>query len=144
MNLLELVLGQIPEALYFALFMIFTKELKTKKVLFTSLTTVEYILLLNVFPYSTWSHILFFIVTYALLMILYKDKNKITDIFTLGIASLFLTIISIVVFLVCDIFTDSMLIGNIVQKVCLFVALFVIRNKLPKIERLYRSFVEQK
>ena len=137
MNLSELFLGQIPEAIYFALFMIFTKEFKSKRLCFLVLTTLEYILLLNVFPYSMWSHILFFFITYTLLMILYKDKCRITDIFTLGIASLILTIISIAVFIICDIFTDSMMLGNIIQKVCLFIALFNIRHKLPKIEKLY-------
>lgn len=31
MDLLEIFLGQIPEAIYFALFMIFAKDLKEKK-----------------------------------------------------------------------------------------------------------------
>ena len=31
MDLMELFLGQIPEAIYFALFMIFTKNLKEKR-----------------------------------------------------------------------------------------------------------------
>lgn len=58
MNVLEILLGQIPEAVYFSLFLIFTKEIKEKRILFTSLMIIEYLLLLYVFPYSIWSHIL--------------------------------------------------------------------------------------
>lgn len=34
MDLLEIFLGQIPEAIYFALFMIFAKDLKEKRILY--------------------------------------------------------------------------------------------------------------
>ena len=33
MKLDQLLLGQIPEAIYFALFMIFTKQLKEKRII---------------------------------------------------------------------------------------------------------------
>lgn len=86
MNILELLLGQIPEALYFALFMIYTKRLNEKRIWFIVLTVLEYILLF-IPPLSIWSHILYFIFTYGILKWLYKNKAQITDIFTLGIAS---------------------------------------------------------
>lgn len=34
MDLLEIFLGQIPEAIYFTLFMIFAKDLKEKRILY--------------------------------------------------------------------------------------------------------------
>ena len=43
--MLELFLGQIPEAIFFSLFMIYTKRLKEKRILFTVLMTIEYLLL---------------------------------------------------------------------------------------------------
>lgn len=39
--MLELFLGQIPEAIYFALFMIYAKNLKTKRLLYTILMILE-------------------------------------------------------------------------------------------------------
>ena len=36
-NMLEIFLGQIPEAIFFELFMIFVKDLKEKRILFTTL-----------------------------------------------------------------------------------------------------------
>ena len=94
MNVLQLLLGQIPEAIYFALFMIFTKRLDKKQILFTILMIIEYILLFNFTPVTIWSHISYFIITYIILKILYHEKSQITDIFTLGIASMILMIIS--------------------------------------------------
>ena len=53
MNVLQLLLGQIPEAIYFALFMIFTKRLDKKQILFTVLMIIEYILLF-IFYYNLY------------------------------------------------------------------------------------------
>lgn len=52
MNLLEIILGQIPEAVYFAIFILLTKEIKSKRVLFVISMILEYILILNALPYS--------------------------------------------------------------------------------------------
>lgn len=138
MNVLQLLLGQIPEAIYFALFMIFTKKLDKKQTLFTILMIVEYILLLNVLLFSIWSHILYFAITYIILKLLYQEKSQITDVFTLGIASLLLMVVSAICYFTLNVFTVNTLIGNVVQKVVLFVLLFLIRHKLPNIQKLYK------
>lgn len=65
--MLQLLLGQIPEAIYFALFIILTKSYKNKRILFIVLSIIEYILLLNLFPYSTWSHISYFALMYVIM-----------------------------------------------------------------------------
>ena len=52
--MLELLLGQIPEAIYFALFMIFTKELKSKRFLYVALMIAEYLLLKHFIEFSIW------------------------------------------------------------------------------------------
>lgn len=51
--MLQLLLGQIPEAIYFALFMILTKSYKNKRALFIGLMTGEYIFLKHFITYST-------------------------------------------------------------------------------------------
>lgn len=43
--MLELIIGQIPEAIFFSLFMIYAKGLKEKRILFTVLMVVEYLLI---------------------------------------------------------------------------------------------------
>ena len=101
MNLAELFIGQIPEAVYFALFMILTKQLKTKRILFVVISTIEYIILLYALPFNVWSHILYFFLMYLLLKLLYKDKSQITDVFTLGIASIIMILFNFVLYFTC-------------------------------------------
>ena len=67
MDLLKLLLGQLPEALYFAFFIILTKKLTSKRLLFVSLMVVEYVLLLSTLQFSVWAHILYFIMSYIIL-----------------------------------------------------------------------------
>ena len=139
MNVLQLLLGQIPEAIYFTLFMIFTKRLDKKQILFMILMIIEYILLLNILPFSTWSHILYFVITYIILKILYREKAQITDIFTLGIASILLMIISGICYFTLFKFITNTIIGNILQKLLVFIVLYFISDKLYKIQYMYKK-----
>ena len=135
MNIYELILGQIPEAIYFALFIIFTKQLKTKRVLFTTVMTIEYLLLLRTLLYNTWSHILFFAITYIVLKILYKEKCQITDIFTLTIASIILILFSCIPSLV---FSYNMLLAIIASRIVMILFFVLFRKKLCNIQKLYK------
>lgn len=136
MNIAELLLGQIPEAVYFSMFLILSKELSTKRILFVISTTIEYILLMYAFPYNIWSHILYFIAVYVILNLFYKNKCQITDIFTLGIASIFLMLDSFISFLI---FGPNMLYTTIFSKIILFGGLFIFRKKLSLIQKLYKK-----
>ena len=140
MNVLQLLLGQIPEAIYFALFMIFTKRLDKKQILFTVLMIIEYILLFNFTPVTIWSHVLYFIITYMILRLLYHEKSQITDIFTLGIASILMIIISTISYIIVAVTIKDIIICNILAKIMLFIILYFIRNKLYKIQNMYKKF----
>ena len=94
-NILELLLGQIPEAVYFSLFMIFTKQLKEKRLLFTIIMILEYVLIQRVIHFNIWLHIIYTIFVYLILKLLYKDKAQVTDIFTFTISSMLLILIDI-------------------------------------------------
>lgn len=139
MNVLQLLLGQIPEAIYFALFMIFTKRLDKKQILFTILMIIEYILLFNFTPMTIWSHISYFIITYMILRLLYHEKSQITDIFTLGIASILMIIISMISYIIVAVTIKDIIICNILAKIMLFIILYFIRNKLYKIQNTYKK-----
>ena len=96
MNLAELFLGQIPEAIYFALFLIFTKDFKEKRILFIVLMILEYLLLKLFIHFDVWFQIGYTIMTFLTLKVLYKNKAQITDIFTFGIASIVLIIVTVI------------------------------------------------
>ena len=138
MDISVVLLGQLPEALYFSLFMILTKRLSNKRLLFTSLMLLEYGLLMSTLQFSVWAHTLYFVMTYILLKMLYKEKSQITDIFTLGIASIILMIVSSVCFLTISMTVKNMILCNIIAKGMLFIFLFVFRNKLYNIQKLYK------
>lgn len=136
MKLDQLLLGQIPEAIYFALFMIFTKELTSKRILFIIGMVIEYLLLMHLFPFSIWSHILFFIISYILMKVLYKSKSNITDLFTLGIASIILIPISIISYFVTF---GNIIATSIISRILMFSFLYLFRNKLCNIAKLYNK-----
>lgn len=134
MNILEIILGQVPEAMYFAVFMILVKGLKTRRFTFIISMIIEYLLILNVLPYSIWSYVLYFILSFLLLKILYKDKSNVTDIFTMGIASIGLVITSALSYFIT---LGNMIRCTIVNRIILFVMLYVFRHKLCHINKLY-------
>ncbi len=139
MKLDQLLLGQIPEAIYFALFMIFTKQLKERRILFASIIIIEYVLLFNVFKESYISHIIFFISMYCLLKIFYKEKCQIIDIFALGIASIILMVTSAILYLIVWKTVNVFMVYVILHRIVLFLILILFKDKLPKIQNLYKK-----
>ena len=120
MKLLELLLGQIPEAVYFSLFLIFTKQIKERRLLFVVLTIFEFVLLFNIAPYEMSTHAMFIAITYLLMKVLYKEKCQITDVFTMCIASIFLIVLSIINYMIFWYLFDNFLLSAIVHKIILF------------------------
>lgn len=136
MDLLELFLGQVPEAIYFALFLILVKRLKTKRILFTILMIVEYLLLKQFLEFDVWFQISYTIMTFLTLKVLYRNKAQITDIFTFGIASLILMLTSIISFVI---FRPNMLFVSISNRIISFLLLFLFRYKLCNIQEMYKK-----
>ena len=136
MNLQILFLGQIPEAIFFALFLIFTKNIKQKRILFTILMIVEYLLLMYAFPYNWTFHILYMILTFITLKVLYREKCQITDLFILAIAYIYVVITSIL----CMFITHKTIIATILNRFVLFIPLFILRYKLVNIQNVYKKY----
>ena len=139
MNIIELVLGQVPEAVYFALFMILVKKLDNKRLLFTVLMIIEYIFLKCFLVYTVWFHVIYFILAYIIMKMLYKDQANITDIFTLGIASVILIIVSFISYILVYFTCKNMIIGAMLVRIITFGLLFMFKDKLSKINTLYKK-----
>jgi len=137
MNLLELFLGQIPEAIFLALFIVFVKALPKKRILFTICMIIYYVLLMDLFAYSWYAHIGLTIMTFVTLKVLYREKSQITDIFILLIAYIILGVTSAICFMVCQ---GNPVIASVINRVIIFGFLFGFRNKLNKIQDLYKKF----
>lgn len=140
MNVLEILLGQIPEAIYFSLFMIFAKNLKTKRFLLIILMILEYLLLKQFLSFTIWFQVLYTFLTFVILKILYREKAQITDIFTFAIGSILLMIISLIsLFLVYNII-KNVIVVSIINRFLLFIVLFLLNKHLYKIQDLYKKF----
>ena len=138
--MLELLLGQIPEAIFFALFMIYAKGLKEKRILFIILMILEYLLLKSFIKYNIWFQISYTFITYLILKLLYKDKAQITDIFTFTIANIILMILSAFSFFIMYFTYKNIILANIICKTLLLIFIILTRNKLINITKLYKKF----
>lgn len=137
MKLYQLLLGQIPEAIYFALFMMLVKNIKEKRILFIVLMILEYVFLKYFLVYNIWFQVMYFVLSFMIMKMLYKDKIQITDIFTLGIASIILVITSVIPYVIIYFTIHNMLIYVILNRIIIFTLLFVFRYKLQNINKLY-------
>lgn len=137
MKLDQLLLGQIPEAIYFALFMMLVKNIKEKRILFTILMILEYVFLKCFLVYNIWFQAMYFILSFIIMKMLYRDKTQVTDIFTLGIASIILVITSAIPYVIIYFTIHNMLIYVILNRIIIFTLLFVFRYELQNINKLY-------
>ena len=138
--MLQILLGQIPEAIYFALFMIFTKQLKEKRTLFTILMTLEYLIIQKLIHFDVWLQVIYTAFVFIILKILYKEKAQITDIFTFTISSILLIVIDVIVYFTTKIFIDNYILAMIIDRIVLFAILFLLKDKLYKIQKTYKKF----
>ena len=135
MDLLQLFLGQIPEAIFFAWFMIFTKGLKEKRFLFTILMVIEYLVFKYAFPFDWMFHISFMIGTFTTLKLLYKKKSQITDLFILLIGYVVMVLSSVLCFMVSQ---GQVIIATIINRFIIFIPLFSMNYRLNKIQEIYK------
>ena len=133
----EMFLGQIPEAIYCALFIITCKKIKTKRLLFILLMIMDYLLLKEFLIFNSWFQFLYVIITFIILKVLYKNKAKLFDIFYMLLSYLFIIIVSIPCFIL---FGKNMILANFINKILLFALLFIFRNKLNKLQNIYYKF----
>lgn len=136
MNLLELFLGQIPEAVFLALFMIFSKGIKIKRVEFIIYIIVEYLFVKYTFRYSYYFHVLLMILIFLALKLIYKEKSQITDIFILIIAYFYLGFSSVICYYLCF---NNVVIAALLNRLALFLPLLLFNYKLNGIQKLYKK-----
>ena len=138
--MLELWIGQVPEAIYFAWFMILTKNIKSERLIFTMLMILEEIILIRVFPESIWFNVLYTAMFYIILKILYKEKVQITDIFTFMISNIILLLATMICYWLIYIPIGNFAVAVATSRLMLILFLLITRDKLNKIQKLYKKF----
>lgn len=130
----ELFLGQIPEAIYCACFMIACKNIKEKRLLFILLMIMDYLLLKQIFIFNSWFQLLYVVLTFIILKVLYKDKAKIFDIFYMILCYLTIIVAGALCFALLG---KNMIIANLINKAALFGSLLLFGNKLHLLDNIY-------
>lgn len=136
--LMSIILGLLPEVLYFTMFIICTKDIKEKKIRLGVLISIAYILCMFVQRYKVIYYILFIVLVYAILKLLYKKKTQIIDIFIISITYLYLTIISLFCFMFVKSDLSNYYIISIINRILLGLP-FIFKNKFNLLYKKYCS-----
>ena len=138
-RMLELLLGQIPEAIFFSLFMIYAKNLKEKRLLFIVLMIIQYLLLKSFIHFNIWFQVIYTFMVFVILKLLYKKKAQITDIFTFSIASIVMIITNFIIYMIVWKLFNVFIIYAILNRLFLLLFIIIFHNKLYNIQKLYKK-----
>lgn len=131
--LVSIVLGLLPEVLYFSLFLIYTKNIKEKKLKLFILLAIGYILLIMICRYQLLFYIGYIIYSYVILKLLYK--SHIIDFFICSIGLTYMTAVSFILFILVG---KNYVIYYIIARIVLFL-IFIFKNKFNDLYILYRK-----
>lgn len=130
------MLGLIPEVLYFTMFLIFTKNIKEKKIRLFLFMSIIYFICMLVQQYQIIYYVLFIGLVYLLLKILYKDKTQIIDLFVISLSSIYLTILSYICFIFLNKDLSNYYFLYILDRIFLIIP-FIFRNKFNILYKKY-------
>lgn len=134
--LISVVLGLLPEVLYFTMFLICTKDIKEKRIKLGLLISIAYVLCMFIQKYKVIYYVLFIALVYAILKLLYKEKTQIIDIFVISISTIPLTLLSLIYFGINKYFNYYVLL--IFNRILLFLP-FIFNNKFNLLYKKYCS-----
>lgn len=134
--LLGILLGLIPEVLYFTLFICYTKDIKEKKIKLGLLISVIYVICILLDMYKILYYTLFMFLIYLVLKLLYKKQVQIIDLFVVGIAEGYLALLSLLIYFPKNNF--QYYICYIINRILLILP-FIFRKKFNIIYKKYCS-----
>lgn len=132
------VAGMILQSILCGYFILTVKGLKTKRVLFITTVTLEYLFLKTIINlnYTVNFELMFGILIYCVLKLIYKDKCKITDLVTYVLSLIYLGIFSVPGLLVFGANILTIFISTILA----ILTVYLLRHKLNKIDVFYNKF----
>ena len=132
--MLNILLGLIPEAIYFSLFIIFTKDYKKNRVLFTILLALGYIVLKQIFPANVYCQVCYILYVPFIMWLTNREKFHASDMFVMSWASITLLVFSLIFMPIILIFgMKTYFIMFALNRIIMFVFLALFKNKLNKI-----------
>lgn len=130
MGILRLISAKLLEPLYFSLFLIIGKDLKERRILFTSIMIFEYIILTNIIEFNAALQFCYTFMTYLTLKVLYKEKAQITDVFLFTAASIILIISSAFFYLIILYTIKVYMITLILNRIFIFTFIYFMRKNI--------------
>lgn len=132
--ILSILLGLIPEVLYFTLFITYTKNIKEKRVKLFLLISVAYFLCILIQQWQVLYYMLLIVLTYLSMKLLYKNKVQIIDVFIISLSSLYLAILSAILLIFLN--DNNFVFLSIIDRILLFLP-FIFRNKFNILYKKY-------
>ena len=133
---LSILLGLIPEVLYFTLFLIYTKNLKDKRIKLFFLIAIAYFLCILVQQLVVLYYLALMVLIYLILKLLYKSKTQIIDVFIISIMCLWITILSFISILCVAPNHSNYWFVYVMDRVLLFLP-FIFKGKFNSIYKKY-------
>ena len=134
--ILSVLLGLIPEVLYFTLFITYTKNIKEKRIKLFLLLALAYFICIISLRWQLLFYLLWIVLVYIALKFLYNKKTQIIDVFIISVAYLWVAMLSfILLFFVKQDMSNYILI-SILDRILLFLP-FIFRHKFNVIYKLY-------
>lgn len=130
MEIIRLISAKALEPLYFSLFLIYGKDLKHKRLLFTLIMIFEYIMLKEFIKFNVWFQFIYTFMSFVNLKVLYKEKAQVTDIFLFAVASIVLILISLLSYLTILYTIKNYYVAMIINRVLLFSFVLLFKDKI--------------
>jgi hypothetical protein len=133
---ISIILGLLPEVLYFTLFLIYTKNIKEKRLRLGILIAVAYAICMFIQRYEIIYYVGFVSLVYLILKLLYKNKVQIIDIFVFSISTLYLTSLSYISFIFLNKDLSNYFILLFASRIFLFIP-FLFKSKFNILYKKY-------
>ena len=128
--LVSILLGAIPDVLYYYLWLKNIKEIKDKKFLLFLIILIGYVVIFMILRYNFYLYLIFYLYIYFNLKFIYK--SKINDFFLM----LFIDVYYILMSILCFFLIPNYAIALILNKILLFIPL-IFKKKVVK---MYKSY----
>lgn len=136
--LISILLGLIPEVLFFTLFITYTKGIKEKKVKLFLLISIAYILCMFIQRYKIFYYMLFVILIYWIMKFLYKKKTQIIDVFIISLGFIYVTIVSFLGYIFFKEDLSNYYFMMFIARILLFIP-FIFKDKFNILYKKYYS-----
>lgn len=139
-TIIYIFLENIAEAIFFSIFILFSKDLKEKRLVFIFLNVILYLVLKLFLKFNIWFQLFYIWFSYMELKLIYKNKSMITDVFILVISALFLIIISSISYYIIKFTLNNYTIALILSRFLLFTFLIISKKYIYKMQKFINKY----